>query len=686
MSRFNHKKDFTLKDIIFLSTVTLTAIFLIVLFLPRENRSQYQFDLGRPWRHSPLIATFDFPIYKSTDILKREQDSVLRFYEPYFEINPRTSNEQIEKFRRDYQGKLQGILPHGYKQLIETRLQTIYKNGLIRPADYEALEKDSIRNIRVFTNNQSSVHAVEDIFSHKKAYEYLTTVIDTQKVNRYILQRCNLDEYLTPNLKYDPEKSEQLRKELINSVPYASGMVLSGQKIIDRGELVDTRNYDIIVSFEKESTLRGASDSQATSRLLGQILYVTTITLCMMAYFCLFRRDYMDKKLTVLLLLSLYIVYPILTASLIKHNLLNVYLIPYVMAPIIIRMFMDSRTAFFIHSAIILLCAVSLKYPYEFIATQSVAGMAAIYSLSELSRRAQMVKSALIVTLTAAIFYLALELVHENELSHIEYATYIYIGISGILLLFTYPILFVIEKLFAVTSNITLIELSMTNNEILRKMSEVAPGTLQHSMQVANLAEEVANKIGAKSQLVRTGAMYHDIGKICNPAFFTENQNGVNPHDKLSYDDSAKIIINHVRDGLKLAEKHHLPAVIKEFITTHHGKGKTKYFYISYKNQHPDSPVDETVFTYPGPNPSTQEQAILMMADAVEAASRSLPEYTEESIGNLVENIIDTQVKDGNFKECPITFLDIHTAKEVFKEKLKIIYHTRISYPELKKQ
>ncbi|MCM1108951.1 MAG: HDIG domain-containing protein [Clostridium sp.] len=686
MSRYNHKKDVTLKDLVFRISASLAAIVLIVLFLPRENGSQYQFEEGRPWRHNQLIATFDFPIYKSADVLQREQDSVLRSYEPYFEIVSQTGDEQIGRFRADYREKLQGVLPHSYKLLIETRLASIYRNGIIGSEDQEMLRHDSVRNVRIFTNNQASVQPVDAMFSTKKAYEYLTAAVDTTRDNRYVLQRCNLDTYLTPNLRYDREKSEQLHKELISSVPYASGMVLSGQKIIDRGELVDKRHYDILVSYEKEAALRGASDSQATSRLLGQILYVSAITFCMMFYFRLFRRDYMEKKLTVLLLLSLYVIYPILTAALVKHGLLSVYLIPYVMAPIIIRMFMDSRTAFFIHTTIVLLCAVSLKYPYEFITTQMTAGMVAIYSLSELSKRAQMVKSAAMVTAAAALAYLALELVHENELSHIEINTYIYIGISGILLLFTYPILFVIEKIFAVTSNITLVELSMTNNEILRRMSEVAPGTLQHSMQVANLAEEVANKIGAKSQLVRTGAMYHDIGKICNPAFFTENQNGVNPHDKLSCDDSAKIIINHVKDGLKLAEKHHLPKVIKDFIATHHGRGTTKYFYISYKNQHPDEPIDEAAFTYPGPNPSTPEQAILMMADAVEAASRSLPEYTEESISNLVERIVDSQVSEGYFKECPITFLDIHIAKEVFKEKLKIIYHTRISYPELKKK
>ena len=257
--------------------------------------------------------------------------------------------------------------------------------------------------------------------------------------------------------------------------------------------------------------------------------------------------------------------------------------------------------------------------------------------------------------------------------------------INGLLLLFTYPLLFILEKTFGFTSNVTLVELSNINTKLMREMSEIAPGTFQHSLQLANLTAAAANRIGANSQLVRTGAMYHDIGKMMNPAFFTENQSGVNPHDQLNYKQSAQIVISHITDGLKLADKHNLPSVIKEFISTHHGNGLTKYFYISYQNEHPDEEVDKSAFQYPGPNPFTKEQAILMMADSVEAASRSLPEYTEESISALVEKIIDSQVQEGYFKECPITFKDIATVKSVFKEKLKTMYHTRISYPELKK-
>ena len=317
---------------------------------------------------------------------------------------------------------------------------------------------------------------------------------------------------------------------------------------------------------------------------------------------------------------------------------------------------------------------------------QLAAGLVAIFSLRELSQRSQLFRTALLVILTYAALYFAFELITENDLSKLNGSMYSYFIVNGVLLLFTYPLLFLLEKTFGFTSNVTLVELSNINSPLLRRLSETVPGTFQHSMQVANLAAEAANRIGAKSQLVRTGALYHDIGKMENPVFFTENQSGgVNPHKNLSYEQSAQVIISHVTDGLKLAEKNNLPKVIKDFISTHHGKGKTKYFYISWKNEHPDEEPNEELFTYPGPNPFTRETAILMMADAVEAASRSLPEYTEESINNLVEKIIDSQVEEGFFKECPITFKDIAIVKSVFKEKLKTIYHTRISYPELKK-
>lgn len=686
MSRYNQQSKLSPKALIYRIAIALVAVLAVTFYMPRDTSSSYLFDIGKPWRYSQLIATFDFPIYKNAEVVRREQDSIMREYEPYFAYNSAVGDEQTAHFEQVFEQEYRNVVPQHYCKYIVERMKTVYAKGILSMEDYSTLREDSITGVRIFTQNEAVSHKIQDIYSIKSAYEYITNIgTDTAIYDRKILLRCDIGEFLQPNMSYDKNKSDAFRKDLLSSLSYAQGMVMSGQKIIDRGEIVNQNTYDILVSFEKEMAKRNDSTKQIRVMFIGQLLYVAIITLCLMLYFNLFRRDYLSNTRRILMLASMPVIFPLVTSFMIKQSLM-VYIAPFAMAPIFIRVFMDSRTAFVTHVATILLCAIQMKSPFEFIATQLVAGMVAIYSLRELSQRSQLVRSAFYVTLASMAFYLGMELIHAKDFSALEYRMYVYIAINGILLLFAYPLLFLLEKAFGFTSNVTLVELSNINNEILRKMSEVAPGTFQHSMQVANLAAEVANRIGAKSQLVRTGALYHDIGKTCNPVFFTENQTSVNPHEKLSLEDSAKIVINHVKDGLKLAEKYNLPKIIKDFIATHHGKGITKYFFISYKNKYPNEEISEEVFTYPGPNPFTLEQAILMMADAVEAASRSLNEYTEESISALVEKIIDAQMQEGFFKDCPITFHDIYLAKEVFKEKLKTIYHTRISYPELKNQ
>jgi putative nucleotidyltransferase with HDIG domain len=387
-----------------------------------------------------------------------------------------------------------------------------------------------------------------------------------------------------------------------------------------------------------------------------------------------------------MMLYSLITIFPIVVSIMVQHNFFSIYILPFAMVPMFIRVFMDSRTAFLSHAIMVLICAAAVKYQYEFIIVQLVAGLVAIYSLRDLSRRAQVFKTAILVTLASAVVFFALQLMQDNVVISIDTDMYVYFIINGIFLLLAYPLMYLIERTFNFTSNVTLFELSNTNKGLLRDLSEIAPGTFQHSITVGNLAAEIANRIEANSLLVRTSALYHDIGKMANPVFFTENQAGVNPHDNMPYTESARIVISHVTEGMKMAEKAGLPPIIKNFILTHHGRGLTKYFYIKQQNEHPDEEIDREPFTYPGPNPFTREQAILMMADAVEAASRSLTEYTEENIANLVGRIIDAQVSEGYFRECPITFRDIALAKLVLIDRLKSIYHTRISYPKLKKE
>ena len=685
MRSFKTNQRFSYKNLIYKSLIFIATVSVIVYFLPNEGKFNYQFDINKPWKYGLLQASFDFPIYKNDIQVQKEQDSILADYQPYFQIDKEAEKNVLSKLREDYNKTLRHSLPGtDYVRYIERTLKALYEDGIIAGNDLKRMEEDSIIAIRLVDKNVATSRFIDQLYTVKEAYEYLLNA-DTTHYKKKILQQCNLNDYITPNLVYDEEKSEAAQKDLLSNISWANGFVLNGQKIIDRGEIVDEQTYNILESLRKEWEKRSDSVQEKRLTLAGQILYVGIFLFCFMAYLELFRADYYERKGTLTLLFALIVFFPVLSSIMVEQNLSSIYVVPFAMIPIIVRVFLDSRTAFMAHVTIILLCSITLRFPHEFILLQVVAGMVAIYSLRELSQRSQLLRTALVVFISYALLYFAFELIHEDDLTKLNTRMYIYFMINGILLLFAYPLLFLLEKIFGFTSDVTLVELSNINNSLLREMSEVAPGTFQHSLQMANLAAAAANKIGGKSQLVRTGALYHDIGKMVNPDFFTENQSGVNPHKSLSYEQSAQVIISHITDGLKLAEKHNLPKVIKDFISTHHGRGLTKYFYISYKNEHPDEEVDQEKFRYPGPNPFTKEQAVLMMADSVEAASRSLPEYTEESISTLVDKIIDTQVSEGYFKECPITFKDIATVKALFKEKLKTMYHTRISYPELRK-
>ena len=642
MRSFKTNQRFSYKNLIYKSLIFIATVSVIVYFLPNEGKFNYQFDINKPWKYGLLQASFDFPIYKNDIQVQKEQDSILADYQPYFQIDKEAEKNVLSKLREDYNKTLRHSLPGtDYVRYIERTLKALYEDGIIAGNDLKRMEEDSIIAIRLVDKNVATSRFIDQLYTVKEAYEYLLNA-DTTHYKKKILQQCNLNDYITPNLVYDEEKSEAAQKDLLSNISWANGFVLNGQKIIDRGEIVDEQTYNILESLRKEWEKRSDSVQEKRLTLAGQILYVGIFLFCFMAYLELFRADYYERKGTLTLLFALIVFFPVLSSIMVEQNLSSIYVVPFAMIPIIVRVFLDSRTAFMAHVTIILLCSITLRFPHEFILLQVVAGMVAIYSLRELSQRSQLLRTALVVFISYALLYFAFELIHEDDLTKLNTRMYIYFMINGILLLFAYPLLFLLEKIFGFTSDVTLVELSNINNSLLREMSEVAPGTFQHSLQMANLAAAAANKIGGKSQLVRTGALYHDIGKMVNPAFFTENQSGVNPHKSLSYEQSAQVIISHITDGLKLAEKHNLPKVIKDFISTHHGRGLTKYFYISYKNEHPDEEVDQEKFRYPGPNPFTKEQAVLMMADSVEAASRSLPEYTEESISTLVDKIIDT--------------------------------------------
>ncbi len=673
------------KDLLYKLAIFVATVGVMAYFMPREGKFNYQYDINKPWRYGLLTAPYDFPIYKNESVIKKEQDSLMSFYQPYFNYNSSIADSALQRLTNDYHKKLSSRISLSYYLYLKNILQNVYKRGIISPDDYLRLTANHIKGIMIAQKQSAKSVPITSPYTIKNAYEYILGA-DTIHFDQGILQSCNLDQYIMPNLSYDEHKSAMAKKDLISSVAIATGLVQSGQRIIDRGEIISKDKYNILESMKKESGKRSDSQNQLQTIFWGQVLFVGMLILLFMTYLELFRKDYFKTRKNFLLLFSIMILYVLMAELMVRYNFFNVYIIPFAMLPMVIRIFLDSRTAFISHVIVMIICSIFLRYPYEFLLLQITAGLVGIYSLRELSRRSQLFRSAFLITASYATINFSLDLMHENEISKINLNMYVNFLINGGFLLLTYPLLALFEKGFGFISNVTLVELSDTNNKLLRQLSEEAPGTFQHCINVGNLAAAAADQIGAKNQLIRTGALYHDIGKMKNAVFFTENQNGVNPHKSLSYEQSAQIVISHVNDGLRLAEKHNLPKQIKDFISTHHGKGQAKYFLVSWMNEHPNDKPDLSKFTYPGPNPFTKETALLMMADSVEATSRSLKEYTEENINDIVDKIIDGQMAAGYFKECPITFKDISTVKAVFKEKLRTMYHTRISYPQLKQQ
>lgn len=662
----------------------LVSVVTLIYFLPRESKFGYVYELNKPWHYPQLIASYDFVIYKTDDEVKRERDSVVRQFVPYYRVDSLVAEKQIAALRKDfYAGKFRGVPVYYLPRLVEN-LRQIYARGILDVSDYEGSFKSDFHVLRLIRGQEATTEEVENFFTIRTAYDFLVNR-DKGALSQEALRSCNLNNYLAVNVKNDTAKNRLELQSELSQVSDNIGMVQSGQLVIDRGQIVNAEHVRILNSLKKESEQRMDPSRGYWFIFAGQVIFVILLISLLFTYLKLFRRDYFSSPHSVLLLFSFVTVFPVITYLMMAHHFYSVYLVPYALIPIFVRIFMDSRTSFMAVVTSSLLSALSLHSPFEFVLWQIVTGATVIYSLRELTERSQLLRTVLAVVVVGLVISIGYDLSQGLNGDAFDRSRIVYMIIGGILLLFAYPLMYFVEKLFGFTSSVTLVELTNTNNPILRKMSKVAQGTFNHSMQVSNLAAEVADKIGAKAQLARTGALYHDIGKVLNPAFFTENQSGVNPHDTISEERSAQIIINHVTDGLRLAEKYHLPQVIKEFIRTHHGTGLVKYFYIQYCNKHVGEPVDEDAFRYPGPNPQTREQAVVMMCDSVEAASRSLKEYTEESITQLVNRIVDSQLAEGHFKECPITFRDIADAKRTLIDSLKTIYHTRISYPEIKK-
>lgn len=680
------KKKMRIKTKYFVPGVFILAIILILLVFPRSSGFKYSFTEGKPWQYELLTASFDFPIYKTKEELKAQRDSVLRYFEEYFVIDLDVEKNAIADFDADVNLDVHlSELPANYKTYLRNSLQKVYKTGIMSSEDYDRVFQTEGQSIRIKEGNIAESQSIEQLNTSRSAYEH---IIDEKpdQLEEELIRDARINKYIRENVVFDASTTEKARNEFIQQVSPSRGMVQAGQRIIDRGEIVSAQAYEVLNSLKRVTDERSGRTGNRVWIVVGQALLVLIMMGSFYLYLLFFRPHEYRNRQHVMFMLLLIVTFVVLTALSVKvSDVFNVYIIPYAIVTILIRTFIDSRTALFASLITIILSGLMLPFLFEFIVIQITVSMISIFMLKELTERSQLIRSSFFILLTYSLTYVGLVLHMEGDINGIDWYMFLYFLINFIFIMFSYSLVYLIEKSFGFISGVSLVELSNINKPLLKELSEKAPGTFQHSMQVSNLAMEAAEKIGANSSLIRTGALYHDIGKMLNPAFFTENQTpGMNPHEGLPFEESARIIINHVRDGVRIAQKHNLPKQIVEFIETHHGTSMPKYFYISWKNANPGKEINEDLFRYPGPNPFSKETAILMMADTVEAASRSLKEYTEESIRKLVDTLIDSQVAEGYFKFAPITFKDIETVKNVFVDKLKIIYHTRIVYPTLK--
>lgn len=684
------KKTQKIWDEIYKNGLFIISIVVIILLLPSTSLDPFQFEIGKPWQNDLLTAPYDFPIYKTSNELDIERKRI-ETSASYFEYDSTVYYSEIEnltnlenKLRSEYTITKDDSISLRYTKL---KLKEIYRRGIISVNDLKIATAYKDSSIMLKQNKITAPSSVTLLYTPLSAMNEIRKDFPSN-LNANWLTNWKIESYITPNVFYDATTTNLIKTERINNISISEGMIQIGERIIDRGDIVTEEKAKILNSLTKEKEIKqGQTFNERSKLLIGRSLIILCLMILFYVYLRLFRKQFYNSKRIVTLLLMMIVGFCVATSLIITHTSASlVYVIPFALLPIIISTFFDTRTALYANYITIFISSLVVPSPFEFVLLQATAGMVTISSLRDLSQRSQLIRTAIIIFFTYCLFFLGYGLTSDSSIFEVNWITFVFFLINGILLLFAYPFIYIIEQIFGFISNVRLIELSDINTPLMRKLSETAPGTFQHCTQVSNLAVEIANKIGANPLLARVGALYHDVGKINSPAFFIENQaKGINPHDKLNSEESSMIITNHVKDGVKIGKEYGLPKSIIEFIETHHGRSVTRYFYNKYVNDHPDEEVDINKFTYMGPNPYTKEQAIVMICDAVEAASRSLPEYNDESINKLVDKIVDTQVIEHYLDRAPITLKELGEAKNILKEKLKNIYHTRIAYPELKK-
>jgi cyclic-di-AMP phosphodiesterase PgpH len=669
-------------------TLFLISIVVVVLQFPQEGKFKYEFNKGKPWMHEDLIAPYDYAILKSDDEVNTEKESALENTSLFFAYDTLIEEQKINIFRNEFSKKWNEKYPDASDGLMNstlnaglTVLDTIYSKGIIQLGDQlENREKEFVINI--ISNNVAEERELSSVYTIQSADEYITsTVSATPGIDAELLTPL-LENALSQNVFFDVDFTASYREGILSGISLTRGMVQKNERIISKGDLVTSEKFQMIESLKKEYEKQLGSSSKAIWIFLGQLLLVIISYTVLFLFIFSFRNEiFNDNRKVFFILLNIFIMV-LVTSLVIKLNVDYLYIIPLCLIPVIIRAFFDTRLALFVHIVTIIITGFLVPNSFEFVLLQLIAGIIAIISIVNLRRRSQFFMTTILVFITYSGTYTGIVLMQEGSLKEINENSFIWFAVSSLLVLFSYPLIYIFEKMFGFITDVSLMELSDVNSKLLRELGQKAPATLQHSLQVANLAEDAIYAVGGNALLTRAGALYHDVGKMDMPLYFTENQSaGVNPHDELTSEESAAIIISHVRKGIEHAKKHNLPERIIDFIRTHHGTRRTMYFYNQFVKNNPGETVNDAIFRYHGPIPYSKETAVVMMADSVEAASRSMKKPDEKTINDLVDSIINSQIELKQYENCDITFRDVTIVKKILKKKLQNMFHVRIDYP-----
>ncbi|MBO7379285.1 MAG: HDIG domain-containing protein [Bacteroidales bacterium] len=674
------KTNLSFRQIVIRVVLVIAAVALINYVFPHHDTFRYEYELGNPWRYGLLTANYDFPVYHNDSVIQQMEDSVRRQVLPIYVQDSTVLTSVLRSLSKEHY--VLGSVAYTY---LEDCLKQFYRQGILTNPEKKQLQAEGYRIGRIASgSHQLFTRSTSDLLSEKQVYDSLTSDTVYSSVLRYVL---HMEDYVRSNLVRDTAAMNREYKEARKSISTSYRVVVAETRIIDQGQIVDARTKDVLDSYRRAQEERLAESNSSVLMQIGQILLIAMLMSSMLGFLFFFRKWHLEKQSYTFVAVGMVTLMVVLTSFASHHLVGGVYLVPIGVTTIVLATFHGSRTAYWCHMVMVLLCSFIAPSHFEYLVVQSVVGIIIIFFLSDgMNDRGQLLRVCLSALFAYPTVYCAYTLANEGTLTNVPWLTMVLMACNALLLMMSYLIIYALERLFGFVSGVTLVELCNMGQGLLLRLSKEAPGTFQHSIQVSNLAAAAAETVHAKTQLVRTGALYHDIGKLWNPVYYTENQMGVNPHSKLKIEESVELIKKHVSEGVILGKKAKLPKDVIRFIETHHGCGTAKYFYRTWCNAHPDETPDMSLFSYPGPDPETKEEAILMMSDSIEAASKSLKEYNHTAYRKLVDSIVDGLVTDGRLNNARITLQEINMAKKSFVDTLEHIYKSRIEYPELKAQ